>query len=148
MGNNWPDICAREVRKAKSEADKVTAHNNALRLVEETLEHFRMDARTYMLDSMDSETATPNTVAIAATPTETAQETNYDAATEKQLHDEMGILNEEQQSTFDDVAHCVESNSPQWANVFTWTALPVPAKRSYTQSWHVTSDQKKRLCSL
>ena len=38
--NNWLDICAREVRKAKSEAEQVTAHNHALRLVEETLEHF------------------------------------------------------------------------------------------------------------
>ena len=95
----------------------MTAHNNALRLVEETLEHFRMNAKTYMLDYMVSETATQSTVAVAGAPKATEQETNYDTATEQQLHDEMGILNEEQQATFNDVVHCVESNSPQ-CNVF------------------------------
>ena len=115
--NNWPEIFAREVRHAKSEAEKVTAHNNALILVEETLEHFRMNARTYMLDYMVSDTATRSTVAIAVTPKEIEQETNYDVGTGKQLHDEMGNLNDEQQTMYDDVVHCVESNSPQRVDV-------------------------------
>ena len=70
------------MRKAKSEADKVTAHNNALRLVEETLEHFRMNAKTYMFDYMVSGSATQSTVTIAGTPKEIEQDTSYDTATE------------------------------------------------------------------
>ena len=91
---NWLDMCATEVRMAKSEADKVKAHNHALILVEDTLEHFRVNAKTYMLDYMVSDTATPSTVAVAATPKEIEQETNYDTATGQQLHDELGNLNE------------------------------------------------------
>ena len=61
------------MRHAKTEAEKVTAHNNALRLVDETLGHFRMNATTYMLDYMVSDSATQITAAIAGTPTETQQ---------------------------------------------------------------------------
>ena len=71
---NWRQIVAKDkgYRKAKTEAERAAntptateatdahqhiaakVHNNALRLVEDTLEHFRLNASSYMLTFMDA----------------------------------------------------------------------------------------------
>ena len=115
---NWPNIVAKSLLNNATEDNKINEHNNALRLVDDTLQHFRLDAKTYMLSYKAMEAPTPTTDRFVRECKEIQQERTYTAAEARHKFDEMAVLNEEQQTVFDDVAACVESSAPQYVNVF------------------------------
>ena len=100
------------MRDDDSVQKKVKEHNNALRLVDETLEHFRLNAKSYMLSYKDCGAPAVATDSLTTECKEIQQERVYNETEEQQLFDDMPELNEEQQEIFDDVAQCVESRSP------------------------------------
>ena len=116
---NWFNIVAQSLRNDASEEDKVREHDNALRLVDDTLQQFRLEAKSYMRSYKKGVPTATATESFANECKGIQEEKKYDAAVEKkQLFDEMPDLNKEQQTIFDDVVKSVESRSPSFKNVF------------------------------
>ena len=88
---------AKSLLNDASEEDKAREHNNALRLVDDTLQHFRLEAKSYMLSYKEVVPTETTPDSVASERKEILEEKMYDTVVEKQLFDEMPDLNKEQQ---------------------------------------------------